>query len=343
MTAAFSPAKTTAANAKSLGYLIIYRMADIAAPYAALDALAQQAGFDAAYIPRPPRPHDAWEKATNLKKQRLQPPQDFVSKIKAQYGCEPLVWAETKIVSNDEQYGACRHLVRSVVVKAAGEKDKQLDMKSVAILKFDADAVNPLDKFIGLYHPDFDPLSATNGNIKVLITRMHDEYERQLQMADGQDVRYKLREYLDKALRAKLLSDGTYFCGGNIPGAADKLEALQTFVLSLEKYRTTLNPLTCQIYRVDDDGSAFGQRNKAEITGGVISSFKKELAGLLKEFSEPDGRGPQATAKRVKAAAVRFLELKDDLKLYQESLGAEMEALDDLTYMVKSAMFKAQG
>ncbi|MCL4300741.1 MAG: hypothetical protein KJ077_33700 [Anaerolineae bacterium] len=331
----------TTAAAKSLGYLIIYRMADIAAPYAALEALAQQTGFDAAYVPRPPRPHDAWEKATNLKKQKLQPPQDFVSKIKAQYGCEPLVWAETKIVSNDEQYGACRHLVRSVVVKAAGEKDKQLDMKSVAILKFDADALSLNDKFIGLYHPDFDPLSATNGNIKILINRMQDEYERQLVMADGQDVRNQLRRYLDGQLRAKCLADGTYFVRDNVPGAADKLEALQTFILSLGQYKTTDNVLTCQVYQVADDGSAFAARNRAEITAGVIDQFKKELAGLLREFSEPDGRGPQATEKRVKEAGARFLELKQDLKLFQESLGDELQALSDYVQMCQGAMLKA--
>lgn len=332
---------TAANNARQLGYLIIYRMADIAAPYADLEQLAQAAGFDSRYIPRPPRPHDAWEKATNIKKQKLQPPADFAAKIRSQFGCDPLVYAETKIIANDEEFGVCRHLVRSVVVKAAGEKDRQLDMKSVAILKFDSDAVNSADKFIGLYHPDFDPLSATNGNIKVLINRMQDEYERQLVMADGQDVRGGLRKYLDN-LKAKCLADGTYFIPANVAGAADKLEALQTFVLSLEKYRTTQNPLTCQVYQVADDGSAFAARNKQEIRAGVIDSFKKELAGLLKEFTEPDGRGPQATAKRVKEAGARFLELKGDLKLFQESLGDELQALADYVQMCQGAMMKAQ-
>lgn len=328
-------------TAAQLGYLIIYRMADIAAPYAALEALAQQTSFDPAYAPRPPRPRDAWEKATNLKKQRLQPPQDFAARIKAQYGCEPLVWAETKIVSNDDTYGACRHLVRSVVVKAAGEKDKQLDMKSVAILQFDSAAVSPPDKFIGLYHPDFDPLSATNGNIKALIGRMRDEYEKQLVMADGQDVRAKLRDYLEKELRAKCLADGTYFVRANVPGAEDKLSALQAFVLSLGQYKTTANPLTCQVYQVADDGSAFAARNRAEIRAGVIDDFKKDFGKLFDEFAKPDGRGPQATAKRVKEAGERFLDLKEDFKLFQESLGDELQGLADLMKMCQNAMLKA--
>lgn len=329
-------------TAAQLGYLVLYRMADVSIPYSALAQLAQVAGLDSTYIPRPPRPHDAWEKSTRITKQKLVPPADFASKIKAQYGCEPLVWAETKIVSNDDTYGACRHLVRSVVVKAAGERDRQLDMRSVAILRFNSDAVDPLDKFVSLYHSDFDPAGAVNGNIKILINRMRDEYEKQLVMADGQDVRAKLREYLDKVLKAKLLSDGTYFCRSNIPGAAAKLESLQTFVLSLEKYRITQNPLTCQIYEVADDGSAFSRRNKAEITIGVLNNFKKDLEQLFNEFTRPDGRGPQATEKRVEAAALRFLELKTDLAAYQESLGLELEVLGDLTHMVKNAMLKAQ-
>lgn len=333
---------TAATNAKQLGYLIIWRMADIAAPYAALEALARQTGFDAGYVPRPPRAHDAWEKATNIKKQKLAPPADFASKIRAQFGCEPLVYAETKIIANDEAFGVCRHLVRSVVVKAAGEKDKQLDMKSVAILKFDSDAGTNADKFIGLYHPDFDPLSATNGNIKILINRMRDEYDRQLVMADGQDVRNQLRKYLDSQLRAKCLADGTYFVRDNVPGAADKLAALQTFILALGQYKTTDNVLTCQVYQVTDDGSAFAARNRAEITAGVADSFRRDLAGLLREFTEPDGRGTQATARRVKEAGAQFLELKQDLKLYQEALGEELQALSDMMTMCQGAMMKAQ-
>lgn len=332
----------TAAASRQLGYLIIWRMADIAVPYADLEVLARQAGFDDRYVPRPPKAHHPWEKATNIKRQKLQPPADFANKVKARYGCEPIVYAETKIVSNDEAFGACRHLVRSVIVKAAGEKDKQLDMKSVAILKFDSDALTDPDKFIGLYHPDFDPLSATNGNINILLGRMRNEYERQLQMADGQDVRYKLRDYLTRELKARLLADGTYIVPATVAGAADKLEALQTFVLSLEKYRTTQNVLTCQIYQVTDDGSAFSRRNKAEIKAGVIDGFKRDLAGLLKEFAEPDGRGPEATARRIKEAGARFLELKQNLKLFQESLGDDLQALADYVQMCQGAMMKAQ-
>jgi len=326
---------------QQLGFLIIWRMADIAVPYEALSAIAKQAGFDSAYIPHPPKAHHAWEKATHIKKQKLVPPADFAAKIKAQFGCEPLVYAETKIVSNDEHFGACRHLVRSVIVKAAGERDKQLDMASVAILRFDNEAATDRDKFVGLYHPDFDKLSASNGNIKALILRMKDEYERQLQMADGQDVRYKLRDYLYTVLKAKMLSDGTYFVAGNIPGVAGKLEALQTFILSLGQYRATDNVLTCQVYRVDDDGSAFAARNKAEITDGITNNFKKELAELLKELTEPDGRGLTATQKRASEAGARFLELKQDLKLYQEALGEEIQGLSDMMIMCQNAMLKA--
>lgn len=129
---------------------------------------------------------------------------------------------------------------------------------------------------------------------------------------------------------------------GNVPGAADKLQALQSFVLSLDQYKTTQSPLTCQIYAVADDGRAISAANKREIAGSTVSSFKKELAALLEELAKPDGRGPEATARRVKEAGVKFLELKKDLELFRESLGEEMEGLNDLTLMVRNAMIKAQ-
>ncbi|RJQ25073.1 MAG: hypothetical protein C4589_11720 [Peptococcaceae bacterium] len=317
------------------GFLVIWRMADIAAPYSDLEQIANTVGFDQKFIPSPPRPRDAWEKATNLKRQILIAPPVLIEKIKTEYGCEPTIRAETRIVGPE-----IRHIVRSLIIRGADNKDKQLDMKSVAVLKFDDNQLTDTERFVSLYHPDFDPAGAVNGNIAVLIQRMQAEYERQLTTADGQDVRYKIRSFLD-TLSAVCMADGTYFVPETAPGAADKLVAFQTFILSLEKYRQTDSPLTSQIYRVSDDGSAFSERNLNEIKRDVVASFKGKLDNLYKRFKEKDNRGDGATARRINEASVEFLEAKKAIQMYRESLQDDLQALTDMMQIVQAGMLGA--
>jgi hypothetical protein len=318
-----------------IGYLVIWRMADVAAPYDDLEELAGAVGFDLDYIPSPPQPRHAWEKATNLKRQKLIVPEAYTAQVKAKYSCEPAVVAETKIISS-----TTRHLVRYIIVKGADKRDKQLDMKSVAVLKYDDDRLDDADKFVGLYHPDYDPSGATNGNIPALIHRMQTEYQRQLSMADGQDVRYKIRSYLEK-LSATCLADGTYFIPGGVVGVQSKLDSLQAFILGLQEWKVTDSALTCQVYKVDDDGSAISQRNRAEVAEGVIRQFKTRLTSTMEALTTPDKRGQLATQRRVEQASADFLEIKSSIKLYQETLGEEMQALADMLHMCQTAMFTA--
>jgi hypothetical protein len=92
---------------------------------------------------------------------------------------------------------------------------------------------------------------------------------------------------------------------------------------------------------VADDGSAFSQRNRSEIAAGVSDQFKKELAEILKDLSEPDGRGTEATQKRIQQASAAFLEAKSEIKAYREALEDDLQGLNDLLHMCQGAMLRA--
>jgi hypothetical protein len=155
-------------------------------------------------------------------------------------------------------------------------------------------------------------------------------------MADGQDVRYKIRSFLEK-LSAVCLADGTYFIPDTVPGATDKLVSFQDYVLGLEHWKVTDSVLTCQVYRVTDDGSAFAARNRGEVTEGIVAAFKTRLANILRDLTISDGRGQIATQKRREQAGAEFLEAKSQIKLYQDALQDDLQALQDIFTMTQSA------
>jgi hypothetical protein len=293
---------------KQLGYLILWRIADLAAPYTDLQALATTAGFPSTCLPTPPSAYNAWQKATSLRRQKLIPPQPLVEEIQAEYSCQPIVQAESKVVNE-----RTRHILRLITVPGARSKNSQVDVEPVATLTFDENGLSDMEKFLSSY-PHDDPLQAVNGNVDCLIHRMKLEYERQLTTADGQDIRAGVRKYLD-TLGATGLSDGTYFTPG-ITG----LEALQKYILGLAPYRRGDGVITCQVYPVIDDNSPLSEQNRVEIAAAAAAHFRQELERVLTQ-SQPDGRGTEASKARLKRAGETLGQVEAKIGEYETGLG----------------------
>lgn len=313
-----------------LGYLVLWSIPDISAPYSSLEKLAQDTGFSAEYVPTPPDPRHAWEKVTNLGAGvKVDAPAALAAQIRAKYGVDPIVKITSRVISNSAPV-LVRHLVREVTIFANDDPDpekraqKQLNVSTAAIISYDCEKKvmqSISDSASG--EKVFDREGWVNGNVSKLVDDLMAQADAAMHKADGQMVRNGIRTFMDSLHATLLTNGGGYFVPSSVAGIEQKLDSFQQYVKGLISWKSNQNRLTCNVYAVTSGGDVFAARNVADISVNAINEFKGRIQSLVEKV-QPIIRGTAKgkTGEKVQAQAYgEYTSLKDGILAYGESLG----------------------
>ena len=321
-----------------IGYLVIWSVPDVAAPYGDLADLADQVKFPKDCVPQSPAPRCAWEKATQTGSAglKIDPPPDLVTQVQRDYKTTPVVRILTRVV-NAASPVLKRHLVREAVIRTASQARKQLSLDTVAILEFDATTNAAKTLLI----PDSD--GWINGSIRQVVADIDARFMHLLAHADGQDIREGVRKLLERLHRISLRgTGGTYFIPVNAFDAENQLRALRAFVNSVERWKTGQLTPQCRVLRVEGENAI---ELREDIVASALDEFKarlNDLAGKVEPVLEGRARG-RIAAQINQQAMEMLLEIKAGVAAYKESLGDGLQALDDMLRMAQAAVVKAAG
>jgi hypothetical protein len=314
----------------TLGYLVLWSIPDVTAPYADLQALAASSGFSPDFIPTPPDPRHAWEKATNLGAGlKVDAPPVMAAQIRAQYGVDPMVRLTSKVISNSAPK-LVRHIVREVTIFAQDEQDpekraqKQLNIATAAIISYDTEKkmiTSITDSTTG--EKVFDREGWVNGNVQSVVDDLMQKADQAMHKADGQSVRNGIREFMDSLHATLLTNGGGYFVPASIAGVEQKLDSFQQYVKGLVQWKANNNRLTCNVYAVTDTGDVFSTRNVSDISRSAIDEFRVKIQSLVEKVGPLlGGTAKGKTADKVRGQAYgEYTALKDGVMAYGESLG----------------------
>lgn len=320
------------------GYIILTRIPELSIEYPQCQDLASDTGLPLTYTPDPPKRRNAWEKATNLKRgKKLDAPQALAAQIERKYGVTPRVRLETKIVSRS-QPKLIRHIVRTVTVPhtdTSTAKDKlaerQLRQDTVCIMEFDCET----EAYTSTgYQELHDKDGWVNGELKVTVQSLHDNVRTALDFADSQDVRNKMRLFLDDNKATLMSAGGAYF----IPYSDDafaRLKSAKAYIEGLTQYVVKRNPdgspaerATFTVIPMTKDGESFEAR--LDVAHNAVEQFKSELQALVDDLQPviAGGRTEKVSDNIRSRATIKFMELNQTIASYREALDDNLRALD---------------
>lgn len=319
-------------SSNTLGYLVLWSIPDLTAPYADLQSLATDTGFDLSFVPTPPDPRHAWEKATNLGAGlKIDAPAAMAAQVRAKYGVDPIVKLTSKVISASAPK-LVRHIVREVTIFANDETDpekrarKQLNVATAAIISYDCDRKmmqSITDSASG--EKVFDTEGWVNGNVQKVVDELMAEADKAMHMADGQAVRNGIRDFMESLHATLLTNGGGYFVPCSVYGIEQKLNSFQQYVKGLAGWKANNNRLTCNIYAVSADvtNDVFANRNFEDIKASAVEAFKTRLQWLVEKVQPLFAKTAKGkVAERVQAQAYGdYTALKDGVLAYGEALG----------------------
>lgn len=322
---------------KKTGFIIWFTVPEVDITFTDLENLAQASGLHVDFVPDPPEPRHAWEKATNLgaRGRKAQAPPDMVRQCLRDYGVEPTVKFKTVTVNGSAPH-MVRHIVREAVISEAGRPEKQLSMDTVAVLTFDT----------GTGRADFqeirDPEGWVNGSVYNLLQELTAETARLMDHPDGARIRYGVREALDTHYKVCLRGTGGVYYVPNLGNLPD-LQALRNYINALDSYIApeAVNRASCSLVTLIDDDNGRQILDQAE--KALIEELRAELADIYrKAHSIIGGKSKGKVREQVQNQAVEALDrITQTLGVFRENLGRDLEALDLDYQQTKDAVLDA--
>lgn len=308
-----------------VGFLTWYTVPDIAAPYEELRELADAVGFPEDCVPTPPEPRNAWQRATSTGGRGISfdPPAELSQQIQQDYGSAPKVRLVTRVISSRSPQ-LVRHLVREAIVSTAENPRQQLDLGTVAVLKFDTTTGESKLLVVD------DPLGYVNGGVSEIVAKMDEEMERLMHNATGDEVRYGLRRLLERLFGiSQRGTGGVYFVPASAPDASELLTAMREYVNALRYWRVG-DPPACNVVTLQG-GQAYD-----EIRDSVMLSVQDEYTERIEELAEMvkpviEGRAKGKVADRINRNAIEeWRAIYDGLGAYRLVLRDELERLSEI-------------
>ena len=324
----------------AIGYLVWYTMPELDAPYGALVDLAGRVGLDEDYVPDPPTPRNAWRKATSLTKTidipLYQLPTDLVARVRAAKKGDPRVYLTMREVTRTAPL-LRRHLVREAVLPKANNVKEQLDLGTVAVFEFNCDVNRAISA------PIRDESGWTdNGLISGVVQDIDQQMAHATTYADAQELRAVVRAVLDSLHNLCLRgTGGVYFVPETALNAERDLRSLRKFVGAMDQWSTgRLTPMISLVHLRGEDAFEMAE----EIALNAIDQFKGRLSNLSKKLQPIfSGSSKGKTAENISTSALaEYGKINDAVKAYRESLGIEMQELDDILLMAKASVNRAQ-
>jgi len=333
-------------NSTIKGYIVLWSMPDVSLSYTDIEVHAQNFGFNTLYVPKQRAKRHAWEKATNLgtKGRPIQPPPHKATAIKQLYGVEPNVRLFTVIVKKSSPR-LVRHVVRRSTIPYVddGETKRalaqaQLNDETVCIMEFNTDS--NVASATGLSELR-DSKGLVNGNLKGIVDDLLDQVSTAVDNTDGDEIRRSMREWLHGAMRATLLSRGSYFVPYSVD-AFDELKKAKAYIEALDQYlvkpeggrpKMMIVPLT-------DDGQAF--EASLDVSVHAVAQFRQELQECVDDLAPIiNGNRTKTTSNNIRQRVTsRYMELAEKINQYRDVLGDELKALN--VYQESAMNFIAQ-
>lgn len=322
---------------KDTGFIIWFTVPEVDITFTDLENLAQASGLHVDFVPDPPEPRHAWEKATNLgaRGRKTQPPPDLVRRCLREHGVEPTVKFKT-VVINGSGPVLKRHIIREAVISEAGRPEKQLSMDTVAVLTFDMDT-NTAD-----FQEIRDPEGWVNGAVLNLLQDLTQRTQHLTDHPDGARIRYGVREALDTQYKVCLRGTGGVYYVPNLGNLAD-LQALRNYINSLDNYIApeAVNRASCSLVTLIDDDNGRQILDQAE--KALVEELRAELAEIYrKAHSIIGGKSKGKVREKVQNQAVEALDqITQTLAIFRENLDSDLEALDLDYQQTKDAVLDA--
>ncbi len=319
------------------GFIIWFTVPEVNLTFSELGALAQASGVHVDFVPDPPEPRHAWEKATNLgaRGRKTQAPPDMVRQCLADYGVEPTVKFKTVTV-NGSAPNLVRHIVREAVISQAGRPEKQLSMDTVAVLTFDTDT-NTAD-----FREIRDPEGWVNGAVIGLLQDLTAKTQHLTNHPDGARIRYGIREALDIHYKVCLRGTGGVYYVPDLGNASD-MQALRNYINGLDNYidAVAVNRASCSLVTLIDDDN--GREMLAQAEKALVEELRTELGKIyIKAHSIIGGKSKGKVREQVQNQAVEALDrITQTLKIFRENLDSDLEALDLDYQQTKDAVLDA--
>lgn len=322
-----------------VGFLTWFSVPNVAAPYADLAALAEEVGFPEDCVPTPPRPRNAWEKATGTGRRgiNLEPPARLVERIQTEYGVEPKVRLVTRVIRNTAP-SLVRHLVREAIISTADSPTRQLDMGTVAVLKFDTNS-SESDLI-----PVPDPAGYINGDVRDVVREMDERIVHLMTYAVNDEIRYGIRALLDRLHRTSMRgSGGVYFIPAAVPNAPDQLRAMRDYIRGLERWKEGNDAPSCNVVTLR--GSEAYDEIRDTVAQSAVEEYENRLE-KLRELVDPvlEGRARGKVAQQINAKAIEEWEsINAGLDSYRTVLRDGLSEMDNLIRQVAGQVSRATG
>lgn len=333
-------------NPQTIGYIVLWRVPDLDVSYDILVQIAEDSGVDRRFVPKPPNPRNAWEKATNLgaKGILIEPPAYVVAQVKADYGVEPKVRLTHRVIK-DSAPMLVRHIVREVVIPVSDSSgsrsmaERQLGWETVAVLSYDVEgkrAVAEASYELG------DTQGYVNGNLSEEIGKIKDRVNRLMNRADGEMVRFGVREALLKAGATLMNSGGAYFIP-NFTGAFDDLKNLKIYCEQLAPYATTDSKPQLTILPLLESGEL--QEARFDIAQNAVEQFTGQLTRLMEDLAPvmAAGRTEKVSDNIRNRVKGQFDDLTVNLARYRTVLNDNLSQLDNILSQAQAAIDTAMG
>lgn len=326
-------------NSERVGYLTWFSVPNIAAPYDELIELAEEVGFPTSYVPTPPLPRHAWEKATGTGGRGINvtPPDELVTEIEREYGVKPKVRLVTRVVKNTAPQ-LVRHLVREAIISTADSPRRQLDLGTVAVLRFDT---NNSESDL-LVVPD--PEGYVNGGVRDVVQEMDERIQHLMTHAVNDEVRYGIRAALRDMHRTSMRSSGgVYFVPASVSDVMDRMRAMRDYIRGLERWREGDDVPSCEVVTL------LGSEAYNDIRDAVTQSAVDEFAVRLEELRdtiEPvlAGRAKGKVAQQINTKATReWGAINEGLDAYRTILKNSLSEMDGLLRQVATQVSQATG
>ena len=332
-----------------IGYLALIRLPKLAVPYADVTDVATNALFNNHYIPKQSSKRNAWQKATNLggKGLKVKPPATKRLEIFNKYGVDPKVRLHTEVIS-DSYPVLTRHIVRTVSIPAVqvpGQDhrdlaDKQLDQKTVCIMKYDCSTNAMISTGVSELG---DESGWVNGDLRQVIDDLHARVHLEVDCADNHEIRAGIRNWLNDNSATLMTSGGAYFIPKS-DGVYEALKSMKMYAESLQPFQTKITELPPQIMLIPmtDDGDT-----GVEIAENAIAQYKVELQSVVDRLLPVIGENgisvkSEKVASNIKEAAlVDFRRISGDSEKYKAALGDDLAALEVYVQVAQNHFLKA--
>ncbi|MER7015340.1 DUF6744 family protein [Saccharopolyspora sp. NPDC000359] len=300
-----------------LGALVIYNVVDVDdVTVEDLRGDMDELELDPGYLPEPPRPIEAFEKATSAAKTSY-PLGGHRRRNHTQTGqtvtlmMRPVVRDETRIV---------RHLVRELVDHGNEELSYEVEIARCEFTRATGHGTDPGDGEMTIEQVNTDCLTpAEHQVLNEIVQQITNEFESRRRYVSADRIRKLLRDYIERELAAVRIHNGVYFVHHQHLGVLAGLREL-TQRCGAELTRVPL-----------PDTSESREMVEGAFDAKIATDLKSLSRDLAREQADPKNY-------RVRALHKRFATIKTSLAQHQQQMDTQRTELADHLALLEQQM-----